>query len=53
MGQNIHIGRQQYNGTRWSLVFFTHHSKNELKKLEKKKIEYNNNNGVQTNINNE
>ena len=33
----------KYNGTRWSLVFFTHHSKNELKKLEKKKIQYNNN----------
>jgi hypothetical protein len=26
-----------YSGTRWSLVFFTHHSKSELKKSRKKK----------------
>jgi hypothetical protein len=40
-----------YSGTRWSLVFYSHHQKNELKKLIKKKQEYNNN-VLQTNINN-
>ena len=40
-----------YSGTRWSLVFFTHHKKSELKQLIKKK----NNiiNELQTSVNNE
>tara|TARA_R100000654_G_scaffold73126_1_gene105595 strand:- start:295 stop:951 length:657 start_codon:yes stop_codon:yes gene_type:complete len=39
-----------YSGTRWSIVFFTHHGKAELNRLRKKKNEIkninNNNNGV-------
>lgn len=29
-----------YTGTRWSIVFFTHHTKSELKNLKKKKEDY-------------
>jgi len=51
-GSNYSHWVSDFVGTRWSIVFFTHHSKRELKKLIKKKQD-SINNALQTNINNE